>query len=109
MAVFGQSGCIRAKGLNLHKKGCTLEKWLYSGKLVEVGQKWLYSGKVVVIGQAWLYSGIVVVFLQKWLYWGKGGCIRPCGCIRAKSLYSSNSGSILSKVVVCRQSGSIRA
>ena len=45
VAVFGQSGCVRAKN------GCNQAKWLYSGKSgcalekdFVFRQKWLYSG-----------------------------------------------------------------
>ena len=52
MVVFGESCCIRAKGLYSSKKrlyigksGCIREKWLYSGKSGGIRVKWLYSGK----------------------------------------------------------------
>ena len=52
MALFGQSGCIRAKVVVFEKK------------MVVFGQKWLFSGKVDLLR---LYSCIgakVVVFGQ---------------------------------------------
>ena len=68
MAVFGRSGCIRAKVY------CIRVKWLYLGKENLFGQKLLYSGKscfiraeVVLFGQKWLSLGKVLVFGQKCL------------------------------------------
>ena len=80
MAVFGQKGCIRAKG-------------------VVVGQTWLYLDKSGYIRAEWLYSGKVVVFGKKVVVF------RQSGCIWSKLLYSDKSVSTRAKMVKIGISG----
>ena len=37
------------------------KKWLYSGKVVDLGQKLLYTSKSAVFGQNWLNSAKLVI------------------------------------------------
>ena len=65
VAVFGQSGCIRAKWF-YSEKGCFIR-----AKVTLIGQKFLYSGKVVVFGKKLLYSGKCGCIRANWLFFGK--------------------------------------
>ena len=109
-----ESGCIQEKVVFIHAKVVVFgqelfsfrKKWLYLGKVVELGQNWLYSGKIVVFGQSSciramrLYWGKVVVFGKMWLYSGKVVVFRQSGCTRAKWLHLGKSGCFRPKGVV---------
>ena len=84
MVVFLQSGFIRAKLLYSGKSGC-----------IRV--------RVVVFGKKWLYSSKSGCNRAKLLFWGKRGCFR------VKVVVFGQKRVYTSRVVVCEQSGSIRA
>ena len=58
--VFGQSGCIWAKIVEIRLNGCIRAKLFFSAK-------WLYSGISGCIRAMWLYLGKVMVFSQRLL------------------------------------------
>ena len=71
MVVFGQSGCIWAKGVLFKQSAYIRQNWLYSCKVVVFWQSDCILAKVVVLGEIGCNREKVVLFGQKWLFLGK--------------------------------------
>ena len=138
MALFEQSGCIRAKwlysGSNRTDFGCIRTECFFRAKVVVLEQNGCNGPKIVVFGQKWLYLGKVVVSLKVIVFWQKW--YRAQGVVfgqerfysgkvvifvqnrlysvkvvvlMQKLLYLGISGCIRGKMVVFEQVGSIGA